>query len=62
MSESKLDRRDFLKKSAIGAAGLSLIANSAVEAEAEETITLPESISQRRIIPLNHNWLYSERS
>jgi beta-galactosidase len=62
MKNSKLDRRDFLKTSAIGAAGISLIANSAVETLADETFSVPESISTRRIIGLNRGWLYSEKS
>jgi beta-galactosidase len=59
-SNNKLDRRNFLKTSAIGAAGVSLIASSSVSA-AEELIP-PQSISQRRIIPFNHGWLFSESS
>lgn len=58
---NKLDRRNFLKKSAIGTAGLSLIAD-ANNVFADEPLNLPESISQSRIIPLNRGWLYSERS
>lgn len=62
-NENKLDRRNFLKTSAIGAAGLSLIANSGLEIHAETPAgPLPESISTRRIIPLNHKWLYSEKA
>ena len=60
--KNRLDRRDFLKKSAIGAAGLSLLAETTAKASANEALVLPESISQRRIIPLNHHWLYSEKS
>ena len=60
--KSKLDRRNFLKTSAIGAAGLSLIAKGNAKVHAEEFLKLPDSISSRRIIPLNHNWLYSEKS
>lgn len=63
MKDSKLNRRNFLRTSAIGAAGISLLANSAANAEViEENIALPASISERRIIPLNHRWLYSEKS
>ena len=62
MRDTKLDRRNFLKKSAITAAGLSLIANTATEAAAQEPFSLPDSVSMRRIIPLNHDWLYSEKS
>jgi beta-galactosidase len=63
MKDSKLNRRNFLKTSAIGAASISLLANSTANAEvAAENIALPASISERRIIPLNHKWLYSEKS
>jgi beta-galactosidase len=62
MKDSKLNRRNFLKTSAIGAASLSLLANSTTKAETPaENTALPESISERRIIPLNHRWLYSEK-
>ena len=61
-TESKLNRRNFLKASAIGAAGISLLANSTSETLAFENAPLPESVSMRRIFPLNHRWLYSERS
>ena len=61
-TESKLNRRNFLKASAIGAAGISLLANSTSETLAFENTPLPESVSMRRIFPLNHEWLYSERS
>ncbi|MEP6787194.1 MAG: twin-arginine translocation signal domain-containing protein, partial [Acidobacteriota bacterium] len=62
MKNSKLDRRNFLKTTAVGAAGLSLIANSTADAAADPMLKLPESISTRRIIPLNHGWLYSEKT
>jgi beta-galactosidase len=63
MKDSKLNRRNFLKTSAIGAASISLLANSTAKAEVTaENIALPASISERRIIPLNHRWLYSEKS
>lgn len=62
MKNSKLNRRNFLKTSAIGAAGISLLANSTTKAEiTNENIELPASISERQIIPLNHRWLYSEK-
>lgn len=61
MKETKLDRRNFLKTTAVGAAGLSLIANSTADA-AEAPFVLPESISRRHIITLNHKWLYSEKA
>ncbi|HVE56148.1 MAG TPA: twin-arginine translocation signal domain-containing protein, partial [Pyrinomonadaceae bacterium] len=63
MKDSKLNRRNFLKTSAIGAVSISLLANSTAKAEVTaENIALPASISERRIIPLNHRWLYSEKS
>ena len=60
--EKKLDRRSFLKTTAVGAAGLSLIADSAVQTDAVESHPLPKSISNRMIIPLNNGWLFSEKS
>ena len=62
MKNSKLNRRNFLKTSAIGAASFSLLANSTKAETTAENIALPASISERRIIPLNHRWLYSEKS
>lgn len=61
MNDSKLNRRNFLRTTAVGAAGLSLLANSNADA-AEPPFVLPASFSQRHIIPLNHRWLYSEKS
>src|SRR5204863_591462 len=61
MKNTKLDRRNFLKTTAVGAAGLSLLANTATDAVAEP-LTLPDSPSMRRIIPLNRDWLYSQKS
>ncbi|MEP6847872.1 MAG: glycoside hydrolase family 2 TIM barrel-domain containing protein [Acidobacteriota bacterium] len=61
MKTSKFDRRDFLKTTAVGAAGLSLIANSNAATCLTTELPLPASISQRRIIPFNHGWLYSEK-
>ncbi len=58
MTDSKLNRRNFLKTTAVGAAGLSLIANTS----AAESLPLPQTFSKRHIIPLNHKWLYSEKS
>jgi len=60
--KNKLDRRSFLKTSAVGAAGISLIANSAQASRAAENLRLPKTISNRVIIPLNNDWLFSERS
>jgi len=60
MKDSKLNRRNFLKTSAIGAAGISLLAN-ANKTSAAELIALPNQNSPRQIIPLNHGWAYSEK-
>lgn len=59
--DNKLNRRSFLRTSAVGAAGLSLIANSTAEAFVVDELRLPKSISNRVIIPLNNGWLFSER-
>ncbi|MEQ1603265.1 MAG: glycoside hydrolase family 2 TIM barrel-domain containing protein [Pyrinomonadaceae bacterium] len=61
MTDSKLNRRNFLKTTAVGAAGLSILANTA-NAETMIEPTLAPSLSQRHIFPLNHKWLYSEKS
>ena len=53
------DRRDFLKTAALGTTAISLLANGATAAEPGE---LAASVSDRQIIPLNHRWLYSEKS
>ncbi|HEX6280082.1 MAG TPA: glycoside hydrolase family 2 TIM barrel-domain containing protein, partial [Pyrinomonadaceae bacterium] len=57
--KSWIDRRGFLKTSAIGAAGIALLAEN-VEAVAPISLQMPTSSSERRIIPLNDGWLYSE--
>lgn len=56
MKVSKLNRRNFLKASAVGVTALSVTSN----VFAEELTALP-SESGRQIIPLNHSWLYSEK-
>ena len=61
MTDSKLNRRNFLKTTAVGAAGLSILANTA-NAETAIEPTLAPSLSQRHIFPLNHKWLYSEKA
>ncbi|MEQ1642744.1 MAG: sugar-binding domain-containing protein, partial [Pyrinomonadaceae bacterium] len=60
MTDSKLNRRNFLKTTAVGAASISMLANTATTAA--EPLPLPASFSKRHIIPLNHKWLYSEKS
>ncbi len=59
--ENKLNRRNFLKTSAAGAASLAALANLPAKSSAAEILALPESVSARRIFPLNHNWLYTDK-
>jgi hypothetical protein len=59
--DNKLNRRNFLKTSATGAAGLSLLASAAANLKALPPAALPPSISPRQTIPLNHGWLFSLR-
>lgn len=47
MTDSKLNRRNFLKTTAVGAAGLSILANTA-NAETAIEPTLAPSLSQRQ--------------
>ncbi len=56
----KLSRRNFLKTSAVGAAAISLAANVKGETS-DANLTLSPTASERHIIPLNHDWLYSEK-
>ena len=56
MKVSKLNRRNFLKASAVGISALTVANNIS----AEELTALP-SESGRQIIPLNHGWLYNEK-
>ncbi len=59
MTQNKsFDRRDFLRTAAVGTAGLSLLAS----ADAADPGELPPSISQRQVLPLNHRWLFNEKS
>jgi beta-galactosidase len=57
--KSKIGRRGFLKTSAVGAAGIALLAEN-VDAAVVIELAMPSSTSERRIIPLNDGWLYSE--
>jgi beta-galactosidase len=59
-SKKNISRRSFLKTSAIGAAAVTIAAD-ALPAVAAELIAPPETISQRRIIPLNHDWLFTDK-
>jgi beta-galactosidase len=58
-NQNKLNRRNFLKASAFSAASLSLIAQK--KSFAAETSASSESVSPRRIIPLNRQWLFREQ-
>src|SRR5262245_9772922 len=60
-TNSKLDRRNFLKNAAAGAASVALLSGKTAAMPIETALTLPASLSQRRIIPLNDGWLYSEK-
>ncbi len=57
-ARQKLDRRAFLKTSSAALVGLSLYSDlhSLADAEAVSSRSL-----QRRIFPLNHGWLYSDK-
>src|SRR5687767_14372412 len=59
--ENKLNRRNFLKSSAAGAAGLAALANLPAESRAAVNLPLPESVSARRIFPLDHGWLFTDK-
>lgn len=59
MNKSKIGRRGFLKTSAAGAAGIALLADDALAALPIE-LAMPQSASERKIIPLNDGWLFSE--
>ena len=52
----KTNRRSFIKTSGAGLAGLALLPNITDIASAQSGST-----SQRRILPLNHNWLFSDK-
>ena len=53
-----LPRRDFLKTTSVGLAGLTLLPQFQADIRAQS----PGSRrSARRVFPLNHNWLYSDR-
>lgn len=52
-------RRDFLKTTSIGLAGLTLLPQFQSDADAQSPVS---DRSARRVFPLNHNWLYSDRN
>ena len=49
----QLPRRDFLKTTSAGLAGLGLLPAFSITGQAQS--------SPRRVFPLNHNWLYSDK-
>lgn len=56
--KKRLDRRSFLKTTALGTAGLTVVAG----AEKPTFAMINQAIANdTRIIPLNHRWLYSEK-
>ena len=55
LTRGKLDRRSFLKTSGTGLVGLSLVHSMA------NAKPIPYHSLQRRIFPLNHGWLYSDK-
>jgi beta-galactosidase len=57
MKDSKLNRRNFLKASAVG---VSVLAAAENIFPAQLTAS-PDSISDRQIIPLNQGWLFNEK-
>ena len=56
LSEKSLDRRTFLKASGVGVTGLALLSGMKLSSDAQSA-----AASQRRIFPLNHKWLYSDK-
>ncbi len=52
-----IDRRKFIKAGGAGLAGLTLLPQLSTATFAQGATT-----SQRRIFPLNHKWLYSEKN
>src|SRR5215471_21030151 len=55
-SGKRLTRRNFIKTGSAGLAGLSLLP------QLKSIVALqPPGTSQRRVFPLNHKWLYSDK-
>jgi beta-galactosidase len=52
---NRIDRRDFIKTTGVGVASLTLLPHLALDVHAQTTT------SQRRILPLNHKWLFSDK-
>src|SRR4030095_7988612 len=55
-NSNRINRRNFIKAGSVGVAGLSLFKFASEEA------AMQGSTSQRRIFPLNHKWLFSEKN
>ena len=53
----KLPRREFLRTTSAGLAGLSLLPAFSITGQAQNS-----GMSHGRVIPLNHNWLYSDKA
>jgi hypothetical protein len=53
---NSLDRRNFIKTSSAGLAGLTLLPQLSTAVFGQVSST-----SQRRVFPLNHNWLFSDK-
>src|SRR6478672_490937 len=59
-TKKNMSRRSFIKTSAVGAAAISVVLDPP-SAAAGELLTSAPSISSRRIIPLNHDWLFTDK-
>lgn len=55
--KEQIDRRGFIKAGSVGLAGLSILPSVLAQTDRETS-----SLSERRIFPLNHNWLFSEKN
>jgi beta-galactosidase len=53
----RLNRRSFIKTTGVGIAGLTLLPELSSDVLAQTNAS-----SQRRIFPLNHNWLFSDKT
>ena len=53
----RLNRRSFIKTTGVGLAGLTLLPELSTDVFAQATAS-----SQRRIYPLNHDWLFSDKT
>lgn len=54
--DKRLNRRNFLKAGGAGLAGITLLPNLSTDLFAQKSVA-----SLRRIFPLNHKWLYSDK-